>query len=53
MQKSNHQDAKLHPLEYKVASFGVQSNSHHGAKLQLSGCDSNFFWFQLSISSNH
>ena len=40
--------AKKQPLGCKVASFGVQSNTHHGAKLQLLGCDSNFFGFNLA-----
>ena len=30
--------AKKQPSRCKVASFGVQSNSHHGAKLHLSEC---------------
>ena len=41
-------NAKKHPSRCKVASFGVQSNTHHGAKLQLSECDSNFFGFNLA-----
>ena len=55
MQRSIHQDAKLHLLECEVTAimvqsyiFGVQNNSHHGAKLQLSGCDSIFFGFNLA-----
>ena len=53
MQKSSHQDAKLHLLECKVATIVVQSNTHHGVKLQLLGCDSKYFRFQLGISPNH
>ena len=45
--------AKKQPSRCKVASFGVQGNTHHGAKLQTSGCDSKFFRFQLGISSHH
>ena len=42
-------NAKKQPLGCKVASFGVQSNTHHGAKLQnhdtklqKSGCNSKY-----------
>ena len=45
--------AKKQPSRCKVASFGVQSNTHHGAKLQTSGCNSKFFRFQFEISSIH
>ena len=31
-------NAKKQPSRCKVASFGVQSNIHHGAKLHLSEC---------------
>ena len=31
MQKSNHQDAKLHPLECKVTAIMVQSYKHQDA----------------------
>ena len=41
-------NAKKQPSRSKVATFGVQSNSHHGAKLQTLGCDSNFFGFNLA-----
>ena len=40
--------AKKQPSRCKVASFGVQGNTHYGAKLQLLGCDSNFFGFNLA-----
>ena len=39
---------KKQPSRCKVATFGVQSNTHHGAKLQTSGCNSNFFGFNLT-----
>ena len=52
--------AKKQPLGCKVATFGVQSYTHHGAKLQLSECkvtnikmQFQIFRFQLSIFSNH
>ena len=53
MQKSNFWDAKKQASRYKVATFGVQSYTHHGAKLQTSGCNSKFFRFQFELSSIH
>ena len=38
MQRSNHQDAKLHPLECKVTPIMVQSYILWSAKLHLSEC---------------
>ena len=44
-------NAKKQPLGCKVASFGVQSNTHHGAKLQLSECKVTNIKMQFQIFS--
>ena len=53
MQRSNHQDAKLQLLEYKVTPIMVQSCNFRSVKLQPSKCNSKFFRFQFEISSIH